>query len=608
MGRSLGSRLLHLLDMEIVLRIFWQTLLLGLTAQPSEEVEALCAGTACYTLHFGRYSWIEAQQQCKNNGGNLMTLKNQDEALLVRQLLAKVPKGEAGTDTEVRLWIGLRREKGKCYQKHQPLKGFSWVTGGEETQYSNWGQEPRETCTLNRCVTLQGAPSLSQELAWADGYCSNSADRKSGYLCKFGFQGTCRPLVLAGPGIVRYTTPFGVETASLVAVPFGSSAEVVCGPQGEERPNTFLVCKPQANSNTSEWTSPGPFCASPRYGCSYSNGGCEHKCLERAGGSFQCACHSGYQLGGDRLSCILVDYCSSSPCQGQCLPRPGGFQCLCSPGYMLADDGLTCVDVDECRAPQRPCEQICMNTLGNFTCHCNQGYRPTEPNGWACQDVDECATDMPCEQLCVNTLGSFLCSCHPGYQLEGINSASCLDVDECQEEPCAHMCINQLGSYQCSCRSGWILAPNAISCLPSPTGSTSFPPNQGDGESGSPANTDLASKMPNLGSDSSVQAEQDVMVVSQDSTSQPSALSSPLDAEDHVVKDSRDDHSGSAKQLLYYTLGGVAALLLVAFALSWVTYRKKKDKKDKKKPKSAADNYSWMPDQGEARAGSKEYM
>ncbi|XP_042321761.1 complement component C1q receptor [Sceloporus undulatus] len=606
MQRSPSSLLLRSCKMENHLQIFWSVLLLvALMPQPSEEEEVLCAGTACYTLNLGKHHWTDAQKMCRDNGGNLMTLKSQEEALIVRQLLRKIPQDRVGTDVEVRLWIGLHREKGKCYQHHQPLKGFAWVTGGMETKYSNWGWEPRETCTTNRCVSLQGTPSSSQELAWADGVCSRATN---GYLCKFSFQGMCRPLVLAGPGIARYTTPFGVTTASLVAVPFGSTVEVVCGLEGEEISNVFLVCKPKPNSNISEWSSPGPFCASPTYGCSYSNGGCEHDCLDQGGGLFECSCRSGYQLGGDRLSCIRVDYCSSSPCQERCSPHPGGFTCHCSEGYMLAEDGRSCMDVDECRAPLSHCEQICVNTIGSFTCRCHQGYKLAEPNSQTCQDIDECATLTSCDQVCVNTQGSFLCSCQTGYQLEGINSSSCLDIDECQEELCEHMCINQPGSYRCSCRPGWILALNEISCYPDITNSSTSSPATQKQELVNPESNLPASKTPALLATSSIQAKEERDLESQESTLQPSVFSSPLDVQDHVKDGHTDNNSGGSKQLLYYTLGGVAVLLLLAFVLSAVTYRKMKAKEAKKKSKNAADNYSWVPDQEETKARSNKYL
>uniref|UniRef100_G1KWK0 CD93 molecule n=1 Tax=Anolis carolinensis TaxID=28377 RepID=G1KWK0_ANOCA len=508
-------------------------LLVALIIHPSEEAEVLCTGTACYTLDLEKHSWTKAQQMCKNNGGNLMTLKSQEEALIVQQLLNKIPQEGAGTDVEVRVWIGLHREKGKCYQQHQPLKGFVWVTGGTETKYSNWGQEPRGTCTTNRCVTIQGTPSSSQELFWADGPCSQAT---KGYLCKFNFQGMCRPLVLAGP------------------VPFGSNAQ--------------------------------------------------HDCLDQSGGLFECSCHSGYQLGGDHLSCIPVDYCISSPCQGKCLPYPGGFTCQCSVGYMLAEDGLNCLDVDECKASSRPCEQICVNTIGSFICRCHQGYKPTEPNGQACQDIDECATLTPCDQVCLNTPGSFLCSCQTGYQLEGINSSSCIDDDECQEEFCEHMCINQPGSYQCSCRPGWILAPNKISCYPDAI--TSFPPTQKQ-ELVSPENVFPASETPAMLSTSSVHVEERILV-SQESTFQPNVFSSPLDAKNVVRDGYTDNNSGNSKQLLYYTLGGVAVLLLLALVLIGMAYKKMKAKKAKKTSTNAADNYSWVPDQRDTKAQSNEYI
>ncbi|KAL8194274.1 UNVERIFIED_CONTAM: hypothetical protein K2H54_011698 [Gekko kuhli] len=549
--------------MAILLQAVWPGLLLGLAVQPGQAAETLCSELSCYTLHSGSLSWPEAQKKCQNNGGNLATLKSPEEEQLVRQLLSATPGWGAGSAVEVRLWIGLHREKGKCYQGHQPLKGFAWVAGDPEAEYSNWAQEPRETCTAQRCVTLQGPPSLPRGLAWVDGHCSRSTQGEAGYLCKFSFQGMCRPLALAGPGAVKYTTPFGVVTSSLLAVPFGSTAEVACGPQGAEVADAFLVCKMQANTNGNafEWSSQGPLCASPSHGCNYSNGGCEHQCLELPGGLFQCTCHSGYQLGGDHLSCIPVDYCSSNPCQGQCLPHTGGFDCLCPPGYVLAADGRNCVDVDECTAPQSPCQQICINSLGSFSCLCHPGYKLAEADGQTCQDINECAGVKPCAQLCANTQGSFLCSCKPGYQLEGINSASCLDVDECQEEPCEHMCRNLPGSYQCFCQPGWRLDPNGISCLLDITTSTSTPPAQG--ELGDPTDTRPGSEPPLPLPDSSIHAEQERTFVSQGTTSQPEVLSRPLEAGDQAGDESAQKNTGGSKQLLYYIFGGVAAFVVL---------------------------------------------
>ncbi|XP_048371815.1 complement component C1q receptor [Sphaerodactylus townsendi] len=583
-------------------------LLLGLLArQLGQAAEAVCSGSTCYTLHWGRLSWMEAHSKCQDNGGNLATLKSLEEDQLVGQLLAAIPARGGGPEAEVRLWIGLQREKGKCYQKHRPLKGFTWVAGDQETDYSNWGQEPQETCTAQRCVTLQGSPFLPQGLAWVDGRCSRSAQGEAGYLCKFSFQGMCRPLALAGPGTVQYTTPFGIATASLRVVPFGSTAEVACGAPGAEADDAFLVCKMQANSNAFEWSSQGPLCASPSHGCGYSNGGCEHECLELGGDRFQCACHAGYQLGGDHLSCIPVDYCSSNPCQGQCLPHTGGFDCLCPLGYTLAADGRNCVDVDECSAPQDSCKQICINTVGSFKCLCLPGYKLAEAGGRTCQDVDECAAVTPCAQLCVNTHGSFLCSCQPGYQLEGINSPSCLDVDECREEPCEHMCKNLPGSYRCFCQPGWRLDPNGISCILDATPGTSSPPVQG--EWGDPVEIRPGSEPPVLLSDSPVQKEPEGVFVSQGTTFQPEVLSRPLDAEDQAEDNSAGKKPGSSKQRLYYIFGGVAAVLvLLACVLILVTCRKMEAKKAKNKAKNVADNYSWVPDQREAGAGSNEYL
>lgn len=609
MGKAHCLLLLHSIKMVILLLAVWQGLLLGIVVQPGQAAEALCSDFSCYTLHWGSFSWPEAQKKCENNGGNLATLKSLEEARLLGRLLVAMPVWAASSEVEVRLWIGLHREKGKCYQRHQPLKGFAWVAGDQETEYSNWAQEPRETCMVQRCVTLQGSPFSSQGLVWVDNHCGRSAQGEAGYLCKFSFQGMCRPLALAGPGTVKYTTPFGIVTDFLLAVPFGSTAEVACGSQGTEVANNFLVCKMQENTNSTafEWSSQGPLCASPSHGCNYSNGGCEQQCLELGGGLFQCACHSGYQLGGDRLSCIPVDYCSSNPCQGQCLPHTGGFDCLCPVGYELAANGRSCVDVNECTTSRNPCQQMCINTLGSFTCLCHPGYKLAEADGQTCQDIDECAGVKLCAQLCVNTQGSFLCSCMPGYQLEGINSSSCLDMDECQEEPCEHMCRNLPGSYQCFCRPGWRLDPNGISCILDTSTNTSTP--SAEEELGNRMAIRPSSEPRMLLSGSPIQAELERTSVSQGTTFQPEVLSRPLEAEDSVGDESAQKNAGSSNQLLYFIFGGLAALLvLLACVLILVTYRKMKVKKAKNEAKTVADNYSWVPDQREARAGSNEYM
>uniref|UniRef100_A0A8C8S515 CD93 molecule n=1 Tax=Pelusios castaneus TaxID=367368 RepID=A0A8C8S515_9SAUR len=278
-----------------------QTLLWGVPSWATEEAEALCSGTACYTIHWGKHNWMGAQGECQRNGGNLVTMKNQEEAMHIQDLLAKLPQREAEPEGPAKLWIGLHREKGICYQQHQLLKGFRWVSGGEEeSHYSAWLREPRGTCTARRCVTLHWDPPApgSSRPGWTDGSCSGLA---RGYLCKFSFQGMCPPLVLAGPGSVAYRTPFGLASTSLGAVPFGSLAEVSCRPPAEPS-GTFAMCQGQAGGF--DWSSRDPLCASPG-GCAELNGGCAHLCLERPDGAVRCACRPGWALGPDRMGCLL---------------------------------------------------------------------------------------------------------------------------------------------------------------------------------------------------------------------------------------------------------------------------------------------------------------
>lgn len=331
-------------------------------------------GTACYTVHWGKHNWAGAQDQCKSNGGNLASVKSQDEAQLLGDLLAP---DEVRAPGLVKLWMGLRREKGKCYQRHQRLRGFSWASGGDDADYSKWHTEPRETCTAQRCVTLRLdlASRDSWEPTWTDGPCNDLG--VSGYVCKFSFQGMCRQVALAGPGSVTYSTPFGAESAALQAVPFGSLATVECGPGGEQ-PGSFFVCQ-KGDGGVFMWSSPGPLCAGPEGGCAYRNGGCEQRCRDLPGGAVRCSCEPGQRLGADGVSCAAPDPCLSAPCgAGTCVAEPGGFQCRCPPGYAAAAPAPAppaCTDLDECAARPAPCKRGCRNTPGGFSCTC--------PAGWA---------------------------------------------------------------------------------------------------------------------------------------------------------------------------------------------------------------------------------
>uniref|UniRef100_A0A8C4IYT4 CD93 molecule n=1 Tax=Dromaius novaehollandiae TaxID=8790 RepID=A0A8C4IYT4_DRONO len=161
------------------------------------------------------------------------------------------------------------------------------------------------------------------------------------------------------------------------------------------------------------WNHRGPLCA---LGCAHRNGGCEQECVEaERGAPPRCACHPGYVLAPDLVSCAPADGCDPNPCEGPCHRRPaGGFECGCAAGYTLAPDGRRCLDVDECLG--QPCHQECHNAPGSFACTCRPGYEPEAPGSPRCRDIDECAAGAAaCPQLCLNVPGSYLCACRPGF-------------------------------------------------------------------------------------------------------------------------------------------------------------------------------------------------
>ncbi|KAG8516816.1 Complement component C1q receptor [Galemys pyrenaicus] len=630
-------------------------LLLGQSwAGASADQEAVvCADTACYTAHWGKLSAAEAQLHCSDNGGNLATVKSEEEAQHIQRALTqllkllKVPLGARIS----KFWIGLQREKGKCLDPNLPLKGFSWVSGGEDTLYTNWHKEVKSTCTFKRCVSLLLDPSLEPQAGrfpkWSESPCGGPdfpGSNIEGFVCKFSFKGMCRPLGLGGPGQVNYTTPFHATSSSLEAVPFATMAHVACGDEGESGQH-YLICR-EKEPHVFDWGRAGPLCVSPKYGCNFNNGGCHQECFEGGDGSFRCGCRPGFRLLDDLVTCASRNPCSSNPCRGTatCIsgPQGKGYTCRCPPGYQLDSSLRGCVDVDECQ--DTPCPQECVNAPGSFRCECWVGYKPSGGLGEeTCQDVDECAVDSSlCDQNCTNIPGSFLCSCQKGYILTPEDGTQCQDVDECagpQGRLCQGRCFNTPGSFYCSCQPGWEVAPDNITCIMGPvaTGPSTGPPqgkDTGDKEH-KPMSfaTTFSSTVAPEGTSEVVPTTRRSFVLHNTpimpsppemlAPSGPPDIQRKLSTYDPTVTTGLEESTGGEfmvkqsngtdgqKLLLFYILGTVVAiLLLLALALGLLIYHKRRARREEmkeKKPQSAADSYSWVPDRAEGRAMENQY-
>ncbi|XP_043912947.1 complement component C1q receptor [Protopterus annectens] len=564
-----------------------------------EQTETICVPSACYTVHIrdASVNFDTAQRECHSNGGNLITIKTAAEAVHVQSLLNNISFSDHTADSHD-LWIGLYLPVKQCYQEHKPLKGYIWISGGEESDYSNWQKEPTKSCTTRRCVILTyNSEKSDKNMKWSDVSCNKMLKY---FMCKFSFKGMCQRVALGGPGKVTYTTPFATESASLLLVPFGSIAMVSCTSNNPDVDKTYICRESQ---ETFHWSASGPLCATPEYGCTFNNGGCSHSCKETEGGQFICECPDDYQLAEDQITCLPWNYCEPNPCEHGCISFNNTFQCICPKGYHLTGNQKNCSDVDECAS--KPCDHLCINTEGSFHCQCSAGFKFVNTQ---CQDIDECARS-PCVQGCMNTIGNFICYCYEGFIMA--SKDQCIDRNECEKNPCEDMCSNLNGSFKCSCREGYALAPNGISCVPhhKSTTMTSRPRLSGN-------------VLPNS-HHTGDQSEQTILTVSevQNSVTHSAVSLKPVPSDENafgtmpystvagepdaslLTTDSLLKHAPQSQghKLLLPIVTSSAVLLLVVCAvclLICIRLRKKRKTKGNDVKKSAADNYYWMPGPG----------
>lgn len=426
----------------------------SVVCQDLRERDALCNTEGCYVVYFQRKTFLDSWRACKEKGGNLATIKRREDAMAISTLFSTVDLRYART--KVQVWIGLQRQPRQC-SNARPLRGYSWTTGDQDTEYTNWLKEDSlNMCSVLRCVAIgYSTTEAADNFKWMDGSCSVPVEA---YLCYYGYQQMCPALAREGAGSVMYNTPFNLLSTILTHVPFGSVASVPCHNNKEET----VLCMLQ-DDGSAGWSKNSPICTDDtllQYNwCDDANGGCEHFC-KQTGEEFYCECADGYQLGQDGQSCELLDSCQGALCEFECLPLSEGYRCACPEGYMLAPDERSCVDVDECL--QSPCEQRCINSPGTFECSCRDGYQPGEES--ECDDVDECASN-PCEHACENTPGSHICHCHLGYSLLPEDPSRCQDIDECQiADMCEQMCVNHIGGFECYCEEGFKLMADLFSC------------------------------------------------------------------------------------------------------------------------------------------------
>ncbi|XP_067469735.1 complement component C1q receptor [Thunnus thynnus] len=441
--------------MAIMLLSFLLLLINSFKGSYGAEHETLCTSNACFTLHMDKVEFEKAHHNCDHNGGYLMTVRDREEEDLLRSFLSQIQRHQ---DKGLNFWIGLKLHRGDCVLTDKTLRGFKWVSGEEDSHYSNWEKEPLGTCT-ERCVRINYTSGQNQ-LKWADSPCKSPEF----YVCKFYFKGMCKPLALLGPGQITYTAPFSKEPlrSEMKLFPLATFAEISCGDQQKSpyAPYCTII------DDTYRWTDPGPFCKTGEQNCAIDNGGCEHLCHTDAD-KVRCSCKEGYDLNNDGLSCRIRDLCGVNTCEHQCVMRESGYSCKCPDGFKLDANQRNCSDIDECQL-QACLDHVCVNTHGSYTCECSDGYEMVDGK---CSDVDEC-THSRCQHSCLNSFGSFSCYCNDGFTLSE-DGHSCVDTNECINSRCQFKCVNTAGSFLCTCPQGFHLDTTGMTCVPDVTAASS---------------------------------------------------------------------------------------------------------------------------------------
>ncbi|CAG11741.1 unnamed protein product, partial [Tetraodon nigroviridis] len=396
------------------------------------EKNAICHQDSCYAVFLQKRTFREAGRSCRELYGTLATMHTGEAAGVVHQLLSRM-EVQSGR-LRLRLWIGLHRPPRQC-STSRPLRGFVWVTGDQDGQFTNWLREDTPgTCAAPRCVamtvhTSESGREVGDNFRWLDGSCALPLD---GYVCQYNYKGMCPPLEDEGGGAVVYTTPFRLVSSLLTHVPYGSVATVFCpaDQSDPDAPAQHTVLCTERDDKAVGWQRETPLCTpgatvENQDWCSGDHG-CEQFC-QNTDTDYYCYCSEGFVIDEDGYGCKpdplsqtsapdlpsdsagptdqphIKQVCVDMGCEYDCVETPRAVRCTCPPGYQMGPDGRRCSDVDECR--QQPCPQLCVNIPGTFHCTCHAGYQPDDEG--ECVDIDECLDEGSCPGTCENTVGSF---------------------------------------------------------------------------------------------------------------------------------------------------------------------------------------------------------
>uniref|UniRef100_A0A7N8XCQ8 Thrombomodulin-like n=1 Tax=Mastacembelus armatus TaxID=205130 RepID=A0A7N8XCQ8_9TELE len=243
-----------------------------------EPNSGYCIGNQCFTVFNDPSNFTTAQNQCRNLGGHLMTVRSSVSHDILFILLGNLTG---------QFWIGLHLPSG-CPDAVSGLKGFQWVTKYSESDFFNWSPGFDSSCSCHRCVSV----SPRSEFKWIQEPCG---ERAAGFLCEQNFTDTCKSLAVAKGESVTYMTPCEINNGG---------CEFKCTVSPKQDPCLALRCQ---------------------YGC-YNDSE-----------SYACMCDQGFKLAEDGRSCVEINHCADEreQCDQLCENTFGSYVCACRPGYTL---------------------------------------------------------------------------------------------------------------------------------------------------------------------------------------------------------------------------------------------------------------------------------
>ncbi|XP_048829917.1 complement component C1q receptor-like [Brienomyrus brachyistius] len=269
----------------------------GKIAQPIS-----CVGNSCYTLFKEKLDFGMSLKACKNDKGNLMSIKS----TLANEALRDLLHGVTGD-----FWIGLRLPEKKCSNISSTLRGYEWKTRDTSTQFTNW-KGNISVCSLH-CV------SVSSDLKWTERPCQ---DKVNGFICENSYV-TCASVPHQS---TKISPTCVVKNADCEHQNKSAKLQSTCiCPNPTNKTTSFLCrCKDGHKIAAGKCTDIDECLQSP----------CQHMCLNTPG-SYICKCRDGFvPKKNDQTKC--EQHCATSVCPAVCKHKPGKLpECTCPAGYIL---------------------------------------------------------------------------------------------------------------------------------------------------------------------------------------------------------------------------------------------------------------------------------